>query len=80
MTFQVNDQFRSFESLTNKTLLYEKERFVKLWVRNSRSIETAKRRVKRYLSDDIRYYELTYSCIHGGKQFKPRGKGEIQTS
>ena len=25
-------------------------------------------------------YELTYACIHGGKKFKPRGKGARQTS
>ena len=54
---------------------YETENFVKFWIRDSRSIGTAQGRVKRKLREDIKYYELTYACIHGGKKFKPRGKG-----
>ena len=57
VTFQANDQ-ANFESLKDKILLYEKERFVKLWVRDSRSIEVAKERVKHYLSDNIIYYDF----------------------
>ena len=57
------------------------EHFVKLWIRDLRSIGTAQQgRVKRKLSEEIRYYELTYACIHGGKKFTPRGKGARQTS
>ena len=59
--------------------LYEKERFVKLCLRDSRSIKAAEGRVKYYLSDDMRYHELTYLCVHGGKQFKPRGNDERET-
>ena len=56
------------------------ENFVKLWIRDSKSIEAAQQgRVKRKLSEKIRYYELTYACIHGGKKFKQRRKGARQT-
>ena len=41
------------------------------YVRDSRTISAAKGRVKRTLSDDLKFYDLTLSCIHGGKNFKP---------
>ena len=67
----------NFESLKDKILLYKKERFVKLRVRDSRSVEVVKERVKHYLSDDI-YYGLTYWCIHGGKEFNVQKKVKDQ--
>ena len=73
VTFHVSEQFKSFQSLQEKISSYETENFVKLWIRDSRSISAAQGRVKRKLSDEIRYYELMYAGIHGGKKFKPRG-------
>ena len=59
----------------------EMEHFVKLWMRDLRSIRAAQQgRLKRKLSEEIRYYELTYACIHDGKKFKPREKRARQTS
>lgn len=51
----------NFESLKDKILLYQKERFVKLWVRDSGSVEVVKERVKHYLSDDIYYIMVVKS-------------------
>ena len=79
VTFHENEEFKSFE-LQEKILLNGKQKFVKLWIRDLRSISAAQGRVKRPLSEAIKYYELTYACVHGGKKFKPRGKGERQTS
>ena len=80
VTFHISEQLKSFQSLQEKISSYETENFVKLWIRDSRSIGAAQGRVKRKLSEEIRYYELTCPCIHGGKKFKPRGKGARQTS
>ena len=80
VTFHISEQLKSFQSLQEKISSYETENFVKLWIRDSRSIGATQGRVKRKLSEEIRYYELTYACIHGGKKFKPRGKGARQTS
>ena len=80
VTFHVSEQFKSFQFLQEKISSYETENFVKLWIRDSRSIGAAQGRVKRKLREEIRYYELTYACIHGGKKFKPRGKGARKTS
>ena len=80
VTFHKSEEFKSFELLQEKIVLYEKQKFVKLWIRDSRSISAYQGRVKTPLSEAIKYYELTYACVHGGKKFKPRGKGERQTS
>ena len=54
---------------------------MKLCIRDLRSIGAAQQgRVKRKLREEIRFYELTYACIHGCKKFKPSGKGARQTS
>lgn len=58
---------------------YEQANCCKFYVRDSRTIDTAKGRVKRVISSDLKFYELTLSCIHGGKNFKPRGNGQRTT-
>ena len=40
------------------------------------TIEAAQRRVNIVLSEHIKYYEVTFCCIHGGKKFKARGEGK----
>ena len=81
VTFNISEQFKTFQSLQEKISSNEMEHFVKLWIRDLRSIGAVQQgRVKRKLSEEIRYYELTHACVHGGKKFKPRGKGARQTS
>ena len=56
------------------------QHFVKLWNWDLRSISAAQQgSMKRKLSEEIRYYELTYPYIHGGKKFKTPGKEARQT-
>ena len=79
--FNISEQCKTFQSLQEKISSNEMEHFVKLWIRDLRSIGAVQQgRVKRKLSEEIRYYELTSASIHGDKKFKPRGKGARQTS
>ena len=81
MTFNICEQFKTFQSLQEEISSNEMEHLVKLWNWDLRSIGAAQQgRVKRKLNEEIRYYKLTYACIHGGKKFKPCGKGVRQTS
>ena len=81
VTFNISEQFKAFPSLQEKISSNQMKHFVKLWIRDSRFIGAAQQgRVKRKLSEEIRYYELTYACICGGKRFKPRRKGARQTA
>ena len=38
-------------------------------------LASANKRVDRYLKLDLKYYQLKYCCIYGGKAFKTDGKG-----
>ena len=56
VTFNISEQFKTFQSLQEKISSNEMEYFVKLWIRNLRSIDAAQQgRVKRKLSEEIRY-------------------------
>ena len=80
VSFHVGQQFSKFEDLEQHLKLYEEQQFVKFWRRDSRTIEAAQKRLNRSFRDQLKYYELTYSCIHGGKKFKARGEGKRCTS
>ena len=74
--FAVGDTFASFEELEVKLKEYEESKCVKLWKRDSRTVQAARKRLNRPLSDHIKYYEVVYCCIHGGKKFKSKGEGK----
>ena len=70
------EMFTSYDILMTEVKKYE-EANTCFYVRDT--ISAAKGLVKRTLSDDLKFYELTLSCIHGGKNFKPRGNGQRAT-
>ena len=81
VTFNISEQFKTFQSLQENISSNEMEHFVNLWIRDSKSVGAAQQgRVKRKFSEEIRYYKLTYACICGGKKFKSRGKEARQIS
>lgn len=79
VTFTVGEIFGTFEELQAKINEYEKANFVQLWKREARTIESAKNRVDRHMKPELKYYQLKFCCIHGGKKFKPGGKGIRET-
>ena len=68
VAFHISEQLKSFQSLQEKQKI-----LLNFGFSDSRSISAAQGRVKRKLSEEIRYYELMYTCIHSGKKFKPHG-------
>ena len=79
-SFYVGQKFSKFEDLEQHLKRYEEQQFVKFWRRDSRTIQAAQRRVNKPIRDQLKYYAITYSCIHGGKKFKARGEGKRSTS
>ena len=69
--------FHSYEEFETKLKCYISKTFTEFWKRDTRTVATARRRLNRTINDNLQYnyYELTLCCIHGGKSFKPRGKG-----
>ena len=55
VTFNISEQFNTFQSLQEKVSSNEMEYFVKLWMRDLRSIRAAQQgRVKKKLKEEIR--------------------------
>lgn len=71
------DEFNSFTELREKVLEFERAEGVQLYIRRSRSIiSAAKRSSKKDYNENIKYGEIEYSCIHGGKNFNTTSTGE----
>ena len=68
--FVVGDKFRSYKELEQKIKFFEENNYVQLWKREARTISGVQKRVQRYLNPELRYYQLKYCCVHGGKDFK----------
>lgn len=79
VVFEVGETFPTYEKLMEAVHKYEEANNCKFYIRDSRTVAAAKGRVKRALSTELKYYELTLSCIHGGKNFKSRGQGRRST-
>ncbi len=73
--FYAGETFLSYEDLYSKITMYEKNNCVKLWKRDSRSVEAACKQLNRASSNKIKYYEVTLCCIHGGKKLQAKGGG-----
>ncbi|XP_044730893.1 zinc finger protein 70-like [Chrysoperla carnea] len=74
MELKVGLQFASYEELTDFIHLYEEETKQKLWKRSSRTLKSTKR-LKKQFNERIQYYEIQYSCIHGGQRTPSKSKG-----
>ncbi|KAF2892324.1 hypothetical protein ILUMI_13848 [Ignelater luminosus] len=73
MELEVGREFSSYDELTDFISAYEKNKKQKYWKRSSRIIKSV--RLRKQFNELIRYYEIHYSCIHGGTQFKSKGQG-----
>ncbi|KAH6946946.1 hypothetical protein HPB50_016235 [Hyalomma asiaticum] len=71
-TFSIGDEFASFAALEETIALYSSTNFVKLWKRDARTIEGAKKRVSKIaacMSTALKYQSIRYCCMQGGKKF-----------
>ena len=76
----VGDTFRTFDELTEKIKQVQHASFVQLYMRDSRTIEAAKKRMPKIAAKPkanslLRYHSLQYSCVFGGKCHRTESKG-----
>ncbi|GCB65425.1 zinc finger SWIM domain-containing protein 1-like [Scyliorhinus torazame] len=77
MGFQVGAEFSSYSDLHREFRRYQRAYAVQLWTRHSRTIEAQRRRApKRPMNDALKFAEIDYACIHGGKLFRAKGTGK----
>lgn len=66
-------EFSSYEELAASIRKWEAANLVTLYTRSSRSVEAARKRApRRTFSDKIKFSEVDYSCVHGGREYKSR--------
>ena len=75
-TFHVGQVFDSYEVLIEQLKSYQKENYMQLFKRSSRTVTGyLTKHPKRNLNKNLLFCELDYSCIHGGKKFKSKSSG-----
>ena len=68
----IGKKFEDFSSLEMAIQQYQKEENVQFFRRSSR---TQPWMPDKKLNERLKYYELSFHCIHGGKNFKSRSTG-----
>lgn len=79
----VGDMFDNFEAVESRIAAYSTAKFTQLWMRDSRTIAAAAKRVPKRaasMKPELKYAQLKYCCIHGGKEFRKRGSSKRATT
>ncbi|XP_032903624.1 uncharacterized protein LOC116990180 isoform X2 [Amblyraja radiata] len=77
--FGVGAEFSSYSELHREFRRYQRDNSVQMWTKHSRTIEAQRRRApKRPMNDALKFAEIDYACIHGGKLFKTKRFGKWQ--
>ena len=87
ITFSLNEKFSSYSELQTKVDNYCRTKYIQLWKRDSRTINSAIKKknlsAERVSVDDIirlKYYSIKYSCIHGRRKHKSESTSKRQSS
>ncbi|KAL1489710.1 hypothetical protein ABEB36_013646 [Hypothenemus hampei] len=76
----IGGQFDTYEDFVEALNLYCNANYVNFYKREARTITAARKKTDRFLNPKLKYYQLKYSCIKGGKMFKSTGNGQRHTS
>ncbi|KAK5649122.1 hypothetical protein RI129_004014 [Pyrocoelia pectoralis] len=77
---KLGDTFASYEELVAALDSYSKREYVSFWKRDARTISAARKKTERFIDSKLKYYQLKYTCIKGGRNFKSAGKGKKVSS
>ena len=67
-------KFSSFEALSEAVHNWEVKNFVQLYKRSSRFIQA--RFHNKHYNENLKYSEIDYACIHGGRKAGSRSTGK----
>ena len=74
MIINTEDKFASFKEVEEAMLKLENESSVTFWRRDCRRIKSA--RVSQTIKPELVYSEITYCCIHGGRNYSSKSSGK----
>ena len=73
--FHLGKKYSTFDAVKLDLDRYKNEHHVKLVISDSMTIKQAKKRApNKNISEDIKYHNITYSCHHGGRDYRSKGK------
>lgn len=76
---KVGSKFYTFDDLSKHLEEFQQSEQVQLWVRDSRTVVAAAKRARRKsLNPALKYAELTYSCVFGGRRASDQTKSYNQ--
>lgn len=64
----IGDKFESFEKMKETLTQYASQNYFTIWIKESRKLNSVKRRLDRNMKQDLVYYEITYCCSQGGRK------------
>ena len=69
-------EFSSYFEVLEALQIYQNKNYVQFYKRNSLGIQAAAKRCpKKKFSPELKYSEVDFRCVHGGKKFKSQSKG-----
>ena len=69
-------EFSSYSEVLEALQIYQNKNYVQFYKRNSLGIQAAAKRCpKKNFSPELKYSEVDFRCVHGGKKFKSQSKG-----
>ncbi|XP_043485250.1 uncharacterized protein LOC122513082 isoform X1 [Leptopilina heterotoma] len=74
-TFEKGTVFQNYEEFEQALQIFEEKERQKFSKRSSRTVEAARKFLKKPLNPQIKYYELHLACIAGGVPFASTSKG-----
>ena len=86
--FEKGEKFSSLSDLETKIVQFQRKRYVDLYKRDSRTINSAIKKksisAAKVPSEEIKrklkYYEIRYTCIHGGRTHNSSSTGKRKPS
>ena len=73
----IGTSFPSFDVLSTAIKNWELQNCVQLYVRDSRSVEAARKRAtKKTYKQELGFSEIRYACIHGGRKYRSQSLGK----
>jgi hypothetical protein len=86
--FEAGEKFSSYADLEKKIVDYQRIKYASLWKRDSRTFDASIK--KKSISADkvpsikikkkLKYYEIRYACIHGGRKQKSASAGKRKSN
>lgn len=73
VTFFVGEEFTSFTELHRRIQSFQLRNSVQLYIRSSRKIQAAQVRSTDGYNPELKFAEIYYACVRGGRKFQSRG-------